>query len=773
MLLLVFSACSGGGKPNGQTVQDGADETVPQVFRGIRVDLPDDDQPVMYVTPYADAASGTVTVAVYDHGGEDGAPRYAVLPVEITENGAEAREDGRIPLALPEGETVSSGILTADGYTFITVSGTSTERVYRVRSSVGGVSRDSGDLTGILESGEEFRPVVLSACPDGSVWLMSTGTQHFSLAVLEPDLTLRRSWTADDMVDSVAADRDGDGAWILSRFYGVRHMDRDGLIEDPVGSREDNPLNHELGTLYSLFLLPSAGEDSGYVPACVTDKGIEVFEDGVWRLVMSYTESGVTSRDNLLSFFDDRDTAAVIRYAGGREELWLYRRAEVSEPSPWVRVVDIAICRSAESWVDEAFRDAVTEFNATHADIQVKVTNYAEIWRTEPKRALEALERDIVTGVYRPDILYLENLEVFQVMAEHGMALDLTPYIDRDPVVNRENLFGSVLRTMEYDGKIWALPQSVRYHTLVGLNSVLGEYAGRDGWTFEEELAFLDSLPEDVERMEGLTQDKALGKLFFYTDLRQFIDLDNGTCSFDSPDGIALFRWISGLPASSIEYRKKYPQSKISGSDFAALNALYADGRITLSAGAFSDNESYVSIPLRFLSTDLSDVTLIGYPRVGEDGLWGGIVTEPSRPMMILSTSAYPDEAWEFLKAFLTDPFTADRDGGASPLRTVFERAQSFIGVRIQWADGTGFIGPTDPNPGRAGLRVHYGREETMLVETVFDSVGAPWLSGIGAEVSAIIAEELSALTAGSATPESCAKSIQSRVSIWLAENRQ
>ena len=60
-----------------------------------------------------------------------------------------------------------------------------------------------------------------------------------------------------------------------------------------------------------------------------------------------------------------------------------------------------------------------------------------------------------------------------------------------------------------------------------------------------------------------------------------------------------------------------------------------------------------------------------------------------------------------------------------------------------------------------------------MLVETVFDSVGAPWLSGIGAEVSAIIAEELSALTAGSATPESCAKSIQSRVSIWLAENRQ
>ena len=70
-------------------------------------------------------------------------------------------------------------------------------------------------------------------------------------------------------------------------------------------------------------------------------------------------------------------------------------------------------------------------------------------------------------------------------------------------------------------------------------------------------------------------------------------------------------------------------------------------------------------------------------------------------------------------------------------------------------------------------IQAQSAREPSRAYRDVFDRVGAPWLSGIGAEVGDIIAEELSALTAGSATPESCARSIQSRVSIWLAENRQ
>ena len=55
---------------------------------------------------------------------------------------------------------------------------------------------------------------------------------------------------------------------------------------------------------------------------------------------------------------------------------------------------------------------------------------------------------------------------------------------------------------------------------------------------------------------------------------------------------------------------------------------------------------------------------------------------------------------------------------------------------------------------------------------SVYDGVGAPHLSGISEAVSEIVSEELSAMSAGVSSPEDCAKKIQSRVSIWLAEHQ-
>ncbi|MBQ3816127.1 MAG: hypothetical protein II836_08715, partial [Clostridia bacterium] len=162
----------------------------------------------------------------------------------------------------------------------------------------------------------------------------------------------------------------------------------------------------------------------------------------------------------------------------------------------------------------------------------------------------------------------------------------------------------------------------------------------------------------------------------------------------------------------------------------------------------------------------------IGYPTVGDSGDTGGIVTSVGRTMMILNTAAYPDDAWAFLSAFLQDPVTSYT--GASPLRTIFldETTPNMTGYSIKWADGTGFVGPVDPAPNRKGIRIPFGWDEHHVVAEILDRVGTPLLSGIGEEVSAIIAEELSALSAGASTPETCARAIQSRVSLWLAEHR-
>ena len=77
-----------------------------------------------------------------------------------------------------------------------------------------------------------------------------------------------------------------------------------------------------------------------------------------------------------------------------------------------------------------------------------------------------------------------------------------------------------------------------------------------------------------------------------------------------------------------------------------------------------------------------------------------------------------------------------------------------------------------NPYPDKPGIRRTFDDEEAEKLRTVFDSVGAPHLPGISEDVSEIVSEELSALSAGMSSPEDCAAKIQSRVSIWLAENR-
>ena len=706
------------------------------VFSGESVPFSDSLVPLAEFCPYYDPERSLLK-AVCRTDGEDRA--YGIASLSVLEDGVELAETTGDAFPLAEGESIVCGSLSADGYICVVKNEDNTCRI--LSKAVDTVH--SADLAGFTDS--RFLPRTLSVGPDGSIWMVDNAADDL-LVVLESDLTLRFARHMNDMMESVASDG-ADGAWILSSFYGLRHVDRFGEPEDPIP--------HESGILNSVFRMPSK-DGTSFAPACVTDRGIEVWEEDEWQLFMDYAESGLTPLSSLLTVLPDRSAAVFVKHGLTGDLLFLYRRRETTDPdaAARVRTLEIGILAPTETMMDMFLRNCVTEFNASHDDVKITVVNYCTGYdRNKTALVRDAMVRDIVTGIHRPDMLLLNewNFDIFEVLLDHQLCLDLTSYIDRDPEVNRETLFGAVFKTMTYDGMIWGLPESIACETLIGLNSVLGEYAGRESWTLEEELDFIASLTPDVEPMQGLMQNEAIGRLLYYTDLRQFIDLKNGTCSFDSPEAVRLFEWISTLPATGTEYRKRFSSRDAMLDD---LDVLYAEGKIALNNGGFSGASSYAGIPLAFLKDSMDELTMIGYPTVGESGEYGGIVTTVDRAVMILNTSGYPDDAWTFLCAFLKDPLTAFY---ASPLRTVFLDEAT---------------GPVDPAPKRDGLRVAYGWDERYAVADILDRVGSPLLSGISEDVSAIISEELSAMTAGNSTPEKCAKMIQSRVSIWLAEHQ-
>ena len=71
------------------------------------------------------------------------------------------------------------------------------------------------------------------------------------------------------------------------------------------------------------------------------------------------------------------------------------------------------------------------------------------------------------------------------------------------------------------------------------------------------------------------------------------------------------------------------------------------------------------------------------------------------------------------------------------------------------------------------GILTEFTEEDERRIRDILDNhCGIPFALSANEDVTAIVHEELSVFLSGVGTAEDCAKKIQSRVSIWLAENR-
>ncbi|MBO4931075.1 MAG: hypothetical protein J6I42_02730, partial [Clostridia bacterium] len=118
---------------------------------------------------------------------------------------------------------------------------------------------------------------------------------------------------------------------------------------------------------------------------------------------------------------------------------------------------------------------------------------------------------------------------------------------------------------------------------------------------------------------------------------------------------------------------------------------------------------------------------------------------------------------------------------GIPVLRSVLkERCMSYDGFWFElYTDGSADqfspkmkyeVGRTLPKP---GIAVQFTEETAEEIVGWFDDViGLPVRDHVDSEVSGIVNEEITAYLAGTKSAADCARVIQSRVSIWLAEHQ-
>lgn len=642
-------------------------------------------------------------------------------------------------LLLSDDENAVGGILHEDAFSILIADSNGNSFIIR---KLGGEEV----RIALPSAGEAY--IYLTEDSKGYLWAAS---EH-EVAALNEDGSVKFTVPFDGRVHAVAA---GDnGAWIVLYDGSVSAVSigPDGAVSARI------PISYAEGITIDEGIL--------YVS---TDNGVMCESGGSFSLFADYLKSNLSSVTVRLLSVPDEDHILFARSIGLGYELALYHRRNPGETES-ARTLEIGC--ATRYGLSQYLTDRIVSFNSIHEDIQIEITDYHDTY-SDIEAAEEALARDLVTGVYRPDLLIYDlGMEcAYQKAAvEHGLTLDLTAYLKIDDNLNMDSIFGSALRGCRYEDQIWGLPVNMTLSTLAVPDSMLGNLAGHESWSLAEELDFLESLPAEVTPCVNCAQDTALEVLLGENGLGMFLDHNKGRCSFDSIQFIRLLRYIAGRPKNWDELIKVSPADKATYNQRAQY---YYSGKVAMKSFYVTGVLDFISLNAQF-GTD--EVTLIGYPVPADAEKGSGVDVTLRDTLSIMTFCDSPTDAWEFLR--YTIVCEQGSPSGISFLSSYKPNLskQAQIGTYTLFkTDGT-FITDTlsileNMNKSNIGIIRELTQADVDQLFEILNNAGVSRMEAVPSTVKEIVWEEISAMTAGVSSPEECAKKIQSRASLWMTEH--
>ena len=355
----------------------------------------------------------------------------------------------------------------------------------------------------------------------------------------------------------------------------------------------------------------------------------------------------------------------------------------------------------------------VNDFNRTSEEYRVEVIQFGEDGLTA-----ELLRTQLIAGE-GPDIFAFYDRSSLADLGANSFE-DLLVYLDADAEYGRDTLAPELLGAMCAQDKLDWLPYSFGISTFTAPSAYLSE----PGFSFDEAKqaaakAGLPLFPGWMTRdiLWGWMSDFAVG---------QYMDLETGTCSFDSEDYISL---LEECAAAAAEF----------GSDSAALyNSLLQFELLQnlIRVSTISDNYG-------------GAYAFVGVPNETTNGS----MFSPDLCFAISSASGKKDAAWQLVRSCLSDEHQQMNI-------TSFPTSACVLDAMINDAVKNG---------------VHYYEYEYEL-----DEADAAKLRGLISETQTvqdaypavlnIMAEDAAQFFAGQITAEQAAVYTQNRVSTWLAE---
>lgn len=285
-------------------------------------------------------------------------------------------------------------------------------------------------------------------------------------------------------------------------------------------------------------------------------------------------------------------------------------------------------------WINDDVKNEILAFNKENKEYRIEIRDYGV--EEDP---IAKMNTDIIAGNI-PDIIDLSYTSA-EKYVEMGLLEDLTAYLEKDSEISTQDIIDSVLEAMKIDGTLYYVAPGFSIKTIAGRTKDVGTGTG---WTFSEMKQLLEKKGKDVRLFydEASIGKASLLYYFLESGYADYIDWKTGKCSFNSQEFKELLEFCNsrglntGTELSGEEDVENVPSQIRAGEVLLYVNNGLLLEDIPINSQIFGE-----------------DITYIGYPNKQRQGSY----FEFSHQIGISSKSKVKEEAWEFIRTFLTKEY--------------------------------------------------------------------------------------------------------------------
>lgn len=474
-----------------------------------------------------------------------------------------------------------------------------------------------------------------------------------------------------------------------------------------------------------------------------TDKGIFGYsiKAKAATQVLDYLVSEINSNNSYGIVPIDAETMIGSSWDEAGSKFVLYKKVDPSQ------VKDKITITFGSLWgTDDKIKNAAIKFNKENDKYRIAFQDYGD--SEEPATKMNA---DIVAGNI-PDIIDLSYLPVEQYV-EKGILEDLTPYLEKDDVISKDDFIPSVEKAMEIDGKLYYMTSSFTLQSLLASKKDVGD---RTGWNFKELYDLLEEKGKDVRPFYSENKGDTL-RNFLYSCIDDYIDWGSGECKFNSDEFKSMLEVANRGTDEEMEYDEDSPN----------MAELVRDGTVLFSDG-YVDIDSLQEYKAMFGS----DLTFIGYPCEDKKGSYFSL----NNKIGIYAKSEAKEGAWEFIRTLMTkEAQVGDGYMWSNPTnKDAFEMFMKSKTATEKYKDEFGNeIEPVEGSWGYDGFEIEMkplSKDEEQLYRDLVNNTTK--VVTYDDSVMNIITEEAANYFNGQKSLDETADIIQNRVTTYVNESR-